>query len=63
MDDEALWHPVIGEESTAVTSALQADLPAESAPAPEVEREKPKQQWGFWAALSAGFSVAEDWVS
>ena len=47
MDDEALWHPVIGEESTAVTTALQADLPAESAPAPEVEEEKTKPTLGI----------------
>ena len=64
MDDEALWHPVIGEESTAVTSApVGRSTYRESSSPQKWKRKKIQKQWGFWAALSAGFSVAEDWVS
>lgn len=66
--DEALWHPVIGEESAAVTSAPVGRSTYRERSSPQKwkrknKTNKKKKQWGFWAALLAGFSVAEDWVS
>lgn len=53
IDDEAQWHPVIGEQSTAVTSApVGRSTYRERAPAPRGGREEKK--WGFWVALSTG---------
>ena len=54
IDDEAQWHPVIGEQSTAVTSApVGRSTYRERAPAPRSgrEREREKKKSGDFGQL------------